>query len=268
MTERAQNQSRVLYGVLIAVIILLVAAVAYLLGTRSGGDHEVVEGAPGGTVETAQTAVPQTGRVTGDRLAAAARVVMGANGEARRTIDDATLTEKAARLIDTPFGPVLLTELSNVETCHACIGYVGAYYLKEANGQFEVAARYPTAMGSWGWGTPPNDWQVVSTFTQYPALYAEGGYGNQGVMIFGATIVELTPNGPNTSNIDLGGSNEGASEDAGSDIKGKIANITRGGAFDVNYTGSCASVQRYTAQNGIFKPQGSNACASQLEAFR
>ena len=268
MTDQVQSKSRVIYGVLVGVIIVLVAAVGYLLGTRNASDANRDAPSDGVVAEAPQTAVPQVERVSGDRLAAATRVVLGGAGSVRRTIDDTDFTEKAVRLIETPFGPVLITELAGVETCHACTGYLGAYYLKEANGRFEVTARYPTAMQSWGWGTPPNDWQVVSTFTEYPALYAEGGYVNQGISTSGATIVELTPSGPKSSGVDLGGSNEGALESGGSNIEGKIANIARGRSFDVTFSGSCSAVQRYTLQGGEFKPSGTNACASQLEAIR
>lgn len=267
MSEQSSQSKRIVIGVMAAVVLVLVGVVAFLLGSRSSqtpATETPVVAEAASSVPAA--AVADTGRVTGDRLAAASRAALGKVGSVSRTVDNVAATERAARLIDTPFGPVLLTEVNSTETCHACVGYVGAYYLKEVNGQFEVTARYPTALSSWGWGTAPEGWRVVDTFTQYPALYAEGGYVNQGYATSGAAVVELTPSGPKTSAIDLGSDNSGAVDNGATSIEGHIANIAKGRSFDVVFTGTCSGTQRYTLQGGIFKPAGTNACAAQLES--
>ena len=114
---------------------------------------------------------------------------------APRTIDGQRGSERARRVIWADFGPILITESAMPDGCHACAGYVGAYYLRDTGGGFTVAARYPEAVTGAGWGNAPN-WRIADNFTAHPAIYAEGGYTGQGYTQSSATITELRPQGP------------------------------------------------------------------------
>jgi hypothetical protein len=206
-------------------------------------------------------------RPEAEQLAAAFRAVFGRAGPRPRTDLGEGATERAARMVWTSFGPVLLTEASLPDGCHACAGYVGAYYLRDTGSGFEVAARYPEAAPGFGWGNVPNDWRIVETFTTHPAIYAEGGYMGQGYGSSSAILVELRPEGPSQSSIDLGEDNSGAmtDESQATVYEGAIRNVVRGRSFDVVYTGTCAFTRRYVWRGNKFEPESDAvpACAGE-----
>jgi hypothetical protein len=144
--------------------------------------------------------------------------------------------------------------------CHACVGAIGVFYLKEDNQQTSVTGSWPKAVEGWGWGAAPSEWSISNAFTKNPAIYASGGYMGQGILMESATLTELTPNGPVTSDlIGTGFSDEGAIVDdsrAACVVKGKIANIRKDRSFEVRLTGSRTGVDRYVKRNGKFVSLG------------
>jgi hypothetical protein len=157
------------------------------------------------------------------------------------------------RIIQLPFGPVLLTEDTNTDG-HADVGAIGVYYLKEARGKFQVTGRWPRAVEGWDWGAPP-DWRLTHRFTAYPAIYAWGDYMGQGIILKSATLTELRPDGPATSDlIGTGYDDDGHVEEGHRTcvVNGKIANIRRDISFEVLVTGSVSAVERYVKRNGRF----------------
>jgi hypothetical protein len=158
------------------------------------------------------------------------------------------------KLVDLPFGPVLLVE-RNVDGGHAHTGSIGVYYLKEAGGKFEVTGRWPKAVEGWDWGDPPSTWELTDKFTAYPAIYATGDFMAQGIITQGATITELRPSGPVTSDdIGLSYDDDGsrAENERTCVVKGRMVNIRKDRSFDVVVTGSARAVDRYEKRNGRF----------------
>jgi hypothetical protein len=177
-----------------------------------------------------------------------------------RTSYDATenrdvVTTRPLKIVELPFGPALLTEQDSEIACHACVGAIGVYYLREKDGHFEVTGRWPRAVEGWGWGHPPTDWTLTDRFTAYPAIHASGGYLAQGIMMEGTTITELRPSGPATSDvIGISYDDEGSREEGERTcvVKGRIANIRKDRSFDVIATGSVRAVDHYVKRNGRF----------------
>jgi hypothetical protein len=159
------------------------------------------------------------------------------------------------KLVDLPFGPVLLVE-RDLAAGHAQTGSIGVYYLRESARRFEVTGRWPKAVEGWDWGDPPSTWELTDRFTAYPAIYATGDYMGQGIILQGATLTELRPDGPATSDLigtsyDDDGSRFPESKPS-CVVKGRIANIRRDRSFDVVVTGSVNAVDRYVKRNGRF----------------
>ena len=81
------------------------------------------------------------------------------------------------------------------------MGAIGVYYLRGAAGRVTVIGRYPDAVKGWGYGAIPTDWRVTDRFTADPAILASGGYTGQGIIESSATLTELRPDGPVTSDV-------------------------------------------------------------------
>lgn len=172
-------------------------------------------------------------------------------------VDGQPATTSPLRLLDMPFGPVLLTSTEIVDGCHACTGAIGVYYLDRRGEGFALRKKWPQAISGWGWGAAPADWSVTDKFTSYPAIYAEGGFTAQGYTCGSATITELRPEGPVTSDpIALSYSNGGAVMDNGMtmggeaerELNGKIGHIVRDQGFDVVVPGE--SIREHYVRKG------------------
>lgn len=164
------------------------------------------------------------------------------------------------RLLDLPFGPVLLAKREIKDGCHGCVGYIGIYYLKEEAGKLTLQSSHPEAVSGWGWGNAPTDWQVLSKFTQNPAIVSKGSYTGQGITMSSMSIVELTASGPKASDlISTGFDNEGQVDpgDPGSCLlHGEVANIVKDKSFDMIVSGAQTGVDRYRKVGGKFVAQG------------
>lgn len=189
-----------------------------------------------------------------ERLALASLAAIGSKGPQTKIVDGEEITTAPLQIIDLPFGPVLLTKREIKDGCHACTGEIGVYYLEQNGRQIVVKARYPEALTGWGWGAAP-EYSITDKFTPYPALYAEGGGGGQGIFCSGSTLVELTPSGPIESDlINTGFSNAGAvvDEESAREIEGKISSIRKSKSFDVVAKGSEGFVEHYVFRGGKF----------------
>ena len=165
-----------------------------------------------------------------------------------------SVTTEPLRIVQLPFGPVLLTMDTNGET-HAKAGAIGVHYLEEENGRFRVKGSWPRAVEGWDWGAAP-EWRFTSKFTANPAIYAWGDSMAQGIIGTSATLTELRPEGPITSDrIHTGYDNEGTQEsddEPGCTVKGRIANIHKDRSFDVIVSGSRQAVERFQKKGGRF----------------
>jgi hypothetical protein len=79
----------------------------------------------------------------------------------------------------------------------------------------------------------------------------------QGISVSGATLTELTPKGPVTSDlIGLSYDDSGSIADddgrAACNVKGVITNIKKDTSFDVRASGSVSALDRYVKRNGRF----------------
>lgn len=183
--------------------------------------------------------------------------------EGKRTSKDGTqkVITKAERVLNLPFGTVLLTSTERPDDCHACTGYVGVYYLADEGGKYRVTGRWPKALAGWGWGAAPN-WKISTAYTSNPAIVAEGAYTGQGYTCTGMNIVELTSKGPVESDvISLGMSNEGAVDpETGTtmggeplrELTGKIVNVQKGKSLQVEVSGNEAFTETYVMRGGKF----------------
>ncbi len=190
-----------------------------------------------------------------ERLALASYAAIGTRGAQTKIVDGEEITTTPLRILELPFGPVLLTKREIKDGCHACTGDIGAYYLEQTGREIVVKARYPEAVKGWGWGAAPK-FSITDNFTRHPAIYSEGGGGGQGYFCSGSTLVELTPSGPVESDlINTGYSDSGAivdNERPAREIEGKIVRIQKGKSFDVVAKGSEKFVEHYVFKNGKF----------------
>ncbi len=190
------------------------------------------------------------------QLSDAFRAATGRSEAFTETIKGESITTTPLRIIDLPFGRALLTQREIKDGCHACPGHINVFYLGERDGTITVTRKFEEAVSGWAWGRAPT-FSISNKFTAFPAIYATGGDMHQGYAESGATITELTPNGPvEAGYIDLGSDNEGAiteeSEEAVCTVDGTIANIVRDKSFDVVMTGSANYRVRYIKRGGKF----------------
>ena len=210
-------------------------------------------------VEKTATETPAQAKLT---IVDAFKVATGHDRAFTKQVDGNTVVIKPVRLLELPFGPVLLTSSEIKDGCHACTGAIGVHYLKRDGNVFVVQNEWPNAVEGWGWGAPPADWFLTSKYTTNPAVYARGGYTGQGYTCESATLTELRPEGPVTSGpIMIGSSNEGAVMDNGmtpggepaQTLEGEIANVVRNASFDVVVKGGEEPfTERYLWKSGKF----------------
>jgi hypothetical protein len=191
------------------------------------------------------------------RLAAAVRAAfphgigMDDHGEARRFEEH--------RLIDTPFGPVLVS-VGYVEFgVDVSPGVVAVHYLRPNGAGFDVRRAFPRAAENGSRGGL-SAWSVSRRFTTLPAIYTEGSAGGQGYTCGVATLTELRPSGPaEIAEIPIYYSNDGVEReqlarlgDRVRRLEGRIVNIHRGASFDVRFTGTVHFAEHYIWRGGRF----------------
>ena len=249
------SQVRRLIALGVVILVLIAAVVVWMARGHDRSSEPAANASEAvNVVAPAETAAPPP-RSDADRLANAFEAATGHRKSFTGREGDDVVTTAPIRIVQLPFGPALLTSQEIKDGCHACTGAIGVYYLREENEKTTVTGRWPKAVEGWGWGAAPSDWTLTDKFTQYPAIYASGGYMGQGVVTEGATLTELRPDGPVTSDlIGTGYNDEGAGREDRPicAVKGRIANVRRDRSFDVIVTGSVKAVDRYVKRNGKF----------------
>ena len=163
-----------------------------------------------------------------------------------------TTVTKAARLLQLPLGPVLITEVNIENGSHAEVGGLGVYYLKRIGARYIVRKKWPSAVEGGGFGFAP-EWSVTRRFTTYPALYATAGWTGQGCTTGWAIIAELAPSGPLVSDaIHTSFSDRGVGSGRVAEYSGRIRNIRKGSSFDVAASGTDHFVEHYHSRQGRF----------------
>jgi hypothetical protein len=141
-------------------------------------------------------------------------------------------------LVDTPFGPVLLSPGEVQDASHVNSGKLAIVYLKASDKGYDVVKKFVPAaeVGSFG---KIVDWSVSRSFGANPVVSVNGAGNWQGYKCSTTTLVELTPDGPRqlvTVPLTYDDSEAAAGKKA-TQITGSIDNIQPGKSFDVAYFG-------------------------------
>ena len=160
------------------------------------------------------------------------------------------------KLVEAPFGPVLVSEGTAQDAAHASGGLISAIYLKQDGAGYSVAHRYPKAVETGSFGEV-GSWKIRDDMLDLPVIEAIGGGTWQGYHCEFTDLVELAPDGPKTLvSFQSAYSNKGAVTDDGTDVAGKIAKVTPGQSFTVHFSGSRSFDATYKLVNGKYELQG------------
>lgn len=218
------------------------AAVALLaLATAGcGGEPETNEAAA-----NLSTPTPAPRPTVGARLQAAIRAAFAEDAKGGRRFDD-------HRLIDTPFGPVLVSYGAVPDADEKVPGIVAIHYLAAAGDGFTIKRAWPEAirLGSMGL---LNGWSVTDKLVDGQVVYAEGTTQAHGIRCGRAQLVELTPAGPRViAALPTGYEDYGAKDGKGDRIQGRIGEIVKGQGFTMDYAGTRPFAERYVLRAGRF----------------
>jgi Short C-terminal domain len=245
----------------IGLIVALVAGllVGRLVGGKSdtngmSGNFAVAEEDQAGENLIQPPAAPDVGTLPPkEQLAKAFEAAFGSAGSATVNAPaDASdgggaVTYRPDRLIQAPFGPVLVSEGEIKDAPHVSGGRIGITYLRAEGDHFAVARSFPEAVVTGSFGHV-GKWSVSPRFSDWPVIAAEGGGTWQGYTCSVLTLTELRPAGPaEIANIALSYDDGGASEEGSeaTHVEGKLINIVKGESFDVVYSGSQAFSDHY-----------------------
>jgi hypothetical protein len=193
-----------------------------------------------------------------ERLAKAFEAAFGRPGSA--TVDAPlgvsdgaqVVTYKPGRLIETPFGPVLVSEGEVKDAAHVNGGRVAITYLRPEGDHYAVVRNFPEAVVTGSFGHVAK-WSVSPRFSDWPVVVAEGGGTWQGYTCSTLTLTELRPAGPaEIANIPLVYDDSGAKTE-GEEVtilEGKIVNIVKDQSFDVDYVGGAGFTEHYVRAGG------------------
>jgi hypothetical protein len=146
---------------------------------------------------------------------------------------------KPGRLLQTPFGPVLVSEGKVPDAAHVNAGRIAVHYLRPEGDHFAVARAFPAVVTAGSSGTV-GKWSVSPRFSDWPVIVTQGGGMWQGYACGNLTLTELRPAGPvDLVTLALSYDDTGArTDDSGVAIEGKLINIVKNDSFDVVYSGS------------------------------
>jgi hypothetical protein len=163
------------------------------------------------------------------------------------------------KLVQAPFGPVLVSEGRAVDAPHVAAGRIDVVYLAPADGGFTVTKRYPAAIRAGSFGRV-GDWSVSTAFSDLPVVVAEGGFTGQGYTCGMTTLTELRPGGPATiAEIQTVYDDSGAKLEGAQTYEGEITDVVKGQGFTVHYTGTKSFDDRYVMKDGGYVLQGTSA---------
>lgn len=235
------------------VVLAAVAVLGWLLWPRAEMSPSVAEATP----SLAAAEIPASAQDGSGRLAAAVTVVFP-RGAAAQDENGERYTFETHRLIDTAFGPVLLSEGKAVDPAHVSAGRIDVAYLRADGQGFAMVKNYPAAIeiGSFG---EMSDWSVSGDYADVQTVTAEGGFSGQGYTCGAVVLTELRPEGPaEVATVRTIYDNSGAAIDGDSPvtIEGKIVNIRKGAGFDVRYAGTRSFTDHWVRRGGKYVLQG------------
>jgi hypothetical protein len=162
------------------------------------------------------------------------------------------------RLVQAPFGPVLVSEGEIVDAPHVAAGRIAVHYLRPVGERFEVAAAFPAAVVAGSNGRVAR-WSVSPRFSDWPVIVAEGGGTWQGYSCTMLTLTELRPGGPaKLVDVPLSYDDSGAREDGANatSIDGRILNVVKNQSFDIVYSGSRVFSEHYVRAGNVYAVAG------------
>ena len=155
-------------------------------------------------------------------------------------------------LVDTSFGPVLLSPGEVLEPSHANSGKLAVHYLARAPKGFTVTKKFVPAVQTGAFGKIV-DWSVSKSFGPLPIVTVNGADNWQGYMCSSMTMVELTPDGPrHLVTVPMTYDNSGAGGKKVLQANGRIEKIVPGKSFDVVYFGSKDFTERYVRKGDAY----------------
>ena len=266
----ADNRKRNIVYAMAAIVGVTVAILAGLwLGSDVGGGKSAPEAnvsiaqdapAPVENVVVATPTLDVRSMPAPEQLSRAFAAAFGTAGAATLDLGGRTLSYRPGKLIWVGDRAVLLSPGTASDNCHACVGALAVHYLVPTDdGGFKVAGNWPEAVVGADFGAPPK-WKLTGAFTEFPAIYEEGGFTGQGCTSAAVTITELTPAGPERSGpIPTLYGNESAAADTGAqgdEIQGTITNIQKDVGFDVTYSGTQPFTEHWTKKGARFALDG------------
>ena len=240
-----------------AIGMLLLVVVGAMLVARSMLQTPVASPRPVPSVMPSPATTGVASLLPAERLAAAVKAAFpdgpGATGK-----DGEHYVFDTSRLVDAPFGAVLVSEGRALDAAHVTAGRLDLAYLTPSGDRYIVGRHFPDAVevGSFG---QVGEWSVSNKVGEVPTLDAEGGFTGQGYTCAVAVLTELRPDGPaEMALIHTVYDNSGAVDDGQPVvfIKGKIANVRRGEGFDVRYSGSRTFTEHWSRRGGKYVLDG------------
>lgn len=222
--------------------------VAALAVSLAGCDAVPDKPSPAPTRAATPAAPAATPRSPAARLAEAVRVAPLAK-------DSRYVFDGDDKLVDTPFGPVLLRHGHVPDGGHAEAGVVAVYYLREQGDGFALARAFPEAATSGSFGEL-GKWSVSTAFAALPVLVVEGGGTWQGCTVAVTDLVELRPVGPaSLARVTTIFDDSGMAPEAPQSLTGSFADIVRDRSFTVRYEGTRSFAERYVRRGDRFQPE-------------
>jgi hypothetical protein len=170
-------------------------------------------------------------------------------------VDQGPITFDDSQLVDTAFGPVLVSHGHVRDAAHVDAGTIAVHYLEAQGTGFRVRKSFPKAAESGSFGDLA-EWSVSDKFLDVPVVYVEGGGTWQGYSCSYTSLVALEPEGPKeVASFQSLYSNGGAVEDNAQTFEGKIADIHKGQDFTVKFTGTRSFAERYIWRDGKYQRQ-------------
>jgi hypothetical protein len=160
------------------------------------------------------------------------------------------------KLIDTAFGPVLVSHGHVRDAAHVDAGTIAVHYLEAQGTGFRVRQSFPKAAESGSFGDLA-EWSVSDKFLDQPVIYVEGGGTWQGYTCSFTSLVALLPEGPReVASFQSLYDDGGAVEDKAQSIRGKIADIHKQQDFTVKFTGTRSFAEHYVWRGGKYQREG------------
>lgn len=239
MRSPSAATGRAMRRLLVALAFAVLAVVAVLGWMRP---REAAAPAP---VAATPTPSPTPSLSAKDRLAAAVAVAFK-DGRERTDEGGQRYTFDDDKLVDTPFGPVLISEGSVVDPGHASAGRIDIAYLRAEGKSFALVRNYPAAAIAGSFGRL-SGWEVDDRFADMPTLRTEGGFTGQGITCSAVVLTELRPTGPvEMAQVPIGVDNTGSGlPNADDSVEGSFTDIRPNQGFAVRYSGSKAFIDRW-----------------------